>query len=94
MMESERAIQQLVYGVLELAEATRKAASEGIQDLGLLEDLAGKSDHVSRQVACLRALAQTEMSAADPPAPLPRAMEAQPRSEEIVESLDDIFGGF
>lgn len=96
MNESERAIQQLVYGVLELAEATRMTAAEGgAQDLARLEGLAGKADLVARQVAWLRVQIQTETERREPPAPLPRAEEPAPlpRAEEIVESLDDIFGG-
>lgn len=86
MNESERAIQQLVYGVLELAEATRMTAAEGPHESGRVEDLASKAGAVARQVDSLRALVQAEVSCEAPPAPLPRA-------EEIVESLDDIFGG-
>ena len=85
MNESERAIRQLIDDVLGLAEATRATAAGEGQDLRQLDDLASRTEAVARRVSCLKALVQAEVKGVAPATPIPK-------SAQIVESLDDIFG--
>lgn len=86
MRESQRVVQQLIEEVVALSEATREFALAEDDPFTALEAVRTRHAAIKQSIAQLEAVSQdeVEIEGAEPRAPLP--------NNEIVESLDDLFG--